>query len=81
MVHNGTTSNFLDSTVSSGMNSLAAIVLEDFVKAGCFPNLSEEASTWTSRGLSLFFGLLTFALVFVAEQLGNILSVSSQVDF
>ncbi|XP_069191765.1 sodium-coupled monocarboxylate transporter 1-like [Procambarus clarkii] len=64
------------STVSSGMNSLAAIVLEDFVKNGCYPGISDKACTSVSRGLSLFFGLLTFALVFVTEQLGNILSVT-----
>lgn len=64
------------STVSSGMNSLAAIVLEDFIKAGCYPNISEKKATWTTKGLSLFFGLLTFALVFVAEQLGNVLSAA-----
>ncbi|KAG7158323.1 sodium-coupled monocarboxylate transporter 2-like [Homarus americanus] len=67
------------STVSSGMNSLAAIVLEDFIKAGCYPNISENAATWTSRALSLFFGLLTFALVFVAEQLGNILNAALSI--
>ncbi|KAG7158327.1 Sodium-coupled monocarboxylate transporter 2-like 3 [Homarus americanus] len=67
------------STVSSGMNSLAAIVLEDFIKAGCYPKISENAATWTSRGLSLFFGLVTFGLVFVAEQLGNILSAALSI--
>ncbi|XP_045620487.2 sodium-coupled monocarboxylate transporter 2 [Procambarus clarkii] len=67
------------STVSSGMNSLAAIVLEDFIKSGCYPGISDNASTWVSRGLSLFFGLLTFALVFVAEQLGNILSAALSI--
>ncbi|XP_069172585.1 sodium-coupled monocarboxylate transporter 2 [Procambarus clarkii] len=67
------------STVSSGMNSLAAIVLEDFVKSGCYPGISDNASTWVSRGLSLFFGLLTFALVFVAERLGNILSAALSI--
>lgn len=67
------------STVSSGMNSLAAIVLEDFIKGGFYPNISDNASTWTSRGLSLFFGLLTFVLVFVAEQLGNVLSAALSI--
>ncbi|XP_045109489.1 sodium-coupled monocarboxylate transporter 2-like [Portunus trituberculatus] len=67
------------STVSSGMNSLAAIVLEDYIKGTCMPNISDEASTWWSRGLSLFFGLLTFALVFVAEQLGDILSAALSI--
>ncbi|XP_069191851.1 sodium-coupled monocarboxylate transporter 1 isoform X2 [Procambarus clarkii] len=67
------------STVSSGMNSLAAIVLEDFVKNGCYPGISDKACTSVSRGLSLFFGLLTFALVFVTEQLGNILSAALSI--
>ncbi|XP_050725454.1 sodium-coupled monocarboxylate transporter 1-like [Eriocheir sinensis] len=67
------------STVSSGMNSLAAIVLEDFIKGGFYPGISDNASTWASRGLSLFFGLLTFVLVFVAEQLGNILSAALSI--
>ncbi|KAK8751797.1 hypothetical protein OTU49_010357 [Cherax quadricarinatus] len=67
------------STVSSGMNSLAAIVLEDFVKGGCYPGISDNVATWVSRGLSLFFGLLTFGLVFVAEQLGNVLSAALSI--
>ncbi|XP_045600689.1 sodium-coupled monocarboxylate transporter 2 [Procambarus clarkii] len=67
------------STVSSGLNSLAAIVLEDFIKSGCYPGISDTASTWVSRGLCVFFGLITFALVFVAEQLGNILSAALSI--
>lgn len=66
------------STVSSGMNSLAAIVLEDFVKAK-YPNISEKRSTITSKVLSVFFGVLTFALVFVAEQLGNVLNAALSI--
>ncbi|KAB7501272.1 Sodium-coupled monocarboxylate transporter 1 [Armadillidium nasatum] len=50
------------STVSSGMNSLAAITLEDFIRGVWFPDMSESTATRTSKILSLFFGLLTFAL-------------------
>ncbi|RXG68829.1 hypothetical protein Avbf_09996 [Armadillidium vulgare] len=67
------------STVSSGMNSLAAITLEDFVRGVWFPDMSESAATRTSKILSLFFGLLTFALVFVAEKLGDILSAALSI--
>ncbi|CAL4090032.1 unnamed protein product [Meganyctiphanes norvegica] len=67
------------STISSGMNSLAAIVLEDFVKGGCWPTISAAAETHASRALSLFFGVLTFVLVFVAEQLGGILSAALSI--
>lgn len=58
------------------MNSLAAITLEDFVRGACFPNISEQRATQLSMVLSLFYGLLTLALVFVTQMLGNVLSVS-----
>lgn len=58
------------------MNSLAAITLEDFFKGGCLPHMSEKTATIMSKVLSLLFGILTFGLVFVAEKLGDILSVS-----
>ena len=64
------------STVSSGMNSLAAITLEDFIKGIWFPKLSDEKATKVSKYLSLLYGVITFALVFVAQNLGNVLSVS-----
>ena len=67
---------YINSTVSSGMNSLAAIVLEDFLKGCCFPNMTERQATAASKILSIFFGLLTFGLVFVAQNLGGVLSVS-----
>ncbi|XP_069191853.1 sodium-coupled monocarboxylate transporter 2 [Procambarus clarkii] len=67
------------STISSGLNALAAIVLEDFVRSGCYPGISDNASTLVSRGLCIVFGLITFALVFVAEQLGNILSATATI--
>lgn len=67
------------STVSSGMNSLAAIVLEDFVKGLWFPKISEKRATLVSKGLSLGFGVVTFALVFVAQMLGNVLSAALSI--
>ena len=58
------------------MNSLAAIVLEDFLRGLCFPNMTDRQSTIASKFLSLFFGLLTFALIFVAQMMGSIQTVS-----
>ncbi|KAK2710322.1 hypothetical protein QYM36_013841 [Artemia franciscana] len=63
-------------TVSSGLNSLAAIAMEDFVKPFCFPNLSDRAATNVSKTLAVLFGLICFGLVFVAAQFGNALEVS-----
>ncbi|MCL4130426.1 UNVERIFIED_CONTAM: hypothetical protein GTU68_022481 [Idotea baltica] len=63
------------STISSGMNSLAAITLEDIIRS-VNPNISERTATITSKALSLFYGLLTFFLVFVAERMGDIVSAA-----
>ncbi|KAF2361184.1 Sodium/solute symporter [Trinorchestia longiramus] len=67
------------STVSSGMNSLAAITLEDFVKGVFWKDISEHRATQLSKILSLMFGVLTFALVFVAQQLGDVLSAALSI--
>ncbi|CAH3105507.1 unnamed protein product [Porites lobata] len=66
------------STVSSGLNSLAAVVLEDFIKPWCRykkKELSEMHATFYSKLLALGFGVLTVALSFLATQLGAILQL------
>lgn len=60
------------STVSSGVNSLAAVTLEDLVKTYIKPNISEEWATRISKILALGYGLLALLLVYMAQQLGNI---------
>ena len=64
------------STVSSGLNSLAAICLEDFVRPFCCLGMSDARATNISKGLAVIFGLLCFGLVFAAAQLGNVLEVN-----
>jgi hypothetical protein len=66
---------FFCSTVSSGLNSLAAICLEDFVRPFCCTGMTDARATNVSKGLAMGFGLLCFGLVFVASQLGNVLEV------
>lgn len=64
------------STVSSGLNSLAAVVLEDFIKPFCAyrkGEISEMRATLYSKLLALGFGALTVGLSFLATQLGAIL--------
>ena len=63
------------STVSSGLNSLAAIILEDFVRPFCCTNMDDVRATKVSKFLAIFIGLFCFALVFIAAQLGNVLQV------
>ncbi|XP_065561213.1 LOW QUALITY PROTEIN: sodium-dependent multivitamin transporter-like [Artemia franciscana] len=66
-------------TVSSGLNSLAAIAMEDFVKPFCFPNLSDRAATNVSKALAVLIGLICFGLVFVAAQFGNALEAALSI--
>lgn len=66
------------STVSSGLNSLAAITLEDFVRY-FYPNMSDKTATIVSKSLSVVYGLICFGLVFVAEQLGGVLQAALSI--
>lgn len=67
------------STVSSGLNSLAAIILEDFVRPFCCTNMDDVRATKVSKFLAIFIGLFCFALVFIAAQLGNVLQAALSI--
>lgn len=64
------------SSLSTGLNSLAAVVLEDFVKPLYKNKLSEKSTAYIMRGTVVFFGVLATALVFVVEHLGQVLQLS-----
>lgn len=64
------------STVSSGVNSLAATTLEDFVKGYFCPFLSEKKATLYTKFIAVFYGLLSIALVAVAQEMGNVLTAA-----
>lgn len=64
------------STVSSGLNSLAAVVLEDFIRPWTRyrqKELTETHATLYSKLLAFAFGGLTIGLSFLATKLGAIL--------
>ena len=63
------------STVSSVVNSLAANIVEDYVKK-YRPNLSEKKLAIVCKIISVITGLMGFGFVFIAEQMGSIFSVS-----
>ncbi|XP_072049183.1 sodium-coupled monocarboxylate transporter 1-like [Amphiura filiformis] len=62
------------STVSSGLNSLAAVVAEDVVKP--FFNPSETKYTWITKGLALAYGVLSILMAYVAAAMGDVLSAA-----
>ncbi|KAG8227162.1 hypothetical protein J437_LFUL001706 [Ladona fulva] len=68
------------STVSSALNSLAAVSLEDYIKPLFFSfkrrPLSEKASTILSKCLVLSYGMLCLAFAFLAQSFGGVLQAS-----
>ncbi|XP_076328011.1 sodium-coupled monocarboxylate transporter 1-like isoform X2 [Tachypleus tridentatus] len=64
------------STVSSGVSSLAAVTLEDVVKAYLKKDISELWATRMTKILAVVYGLIAIALVAVAQLLGNVLQAA-----
>lgn len=64
------------SSLSTGLNSLAAVVLEDFVKPFMGSELTERQTRYLMRGTVLLFGVIAVALVLIVEKLGTVLQLS-----
>ncbi|CAL1266319.1 unnamed protein product [Larinioides sclopetarius] len=64
------------STVSSGVNSLAAVMLEDIIKKFIVKDISELWATRVSKAMAMGFGVLSIILVFAAEQMGGVLQAA-----
>ncbi|XP_022090148.1 sodium-coupled monocarboxylate transporter 1-like [Acanthaster planci] len=58
------------STVSSGLNALAAVTAEDLVKP-CFPHISEERYALATKGIAFGFGLLCVLLAYITSLLSQ----------
>ncbi|XP_063968606.1 sodium-coupled monocarboxylate transporter 1-like [Lytechinus pictus] len=66
------------STVSSGLNSLAAVTGEDIVKR-TWPDMSEEIYTKITKMLAAFYGILCIAMAFLASVMGSILQTALSI--
>ncbi|XP_077428456.1 sodium-coupled monocarboxylate transporter 1 [Vanacampus margaritifer] len=66
------------STVSSSINALVAVTVEDFLRPHC-KNLSVKQTTWISMGLSVFFGAVCIGMAGVASQLGSVLQAALSI--
>ncbi|KAH6938034.1 hypothetical protein HPB50_006529 [Hyalomma asiaticum] len=67
------------STVSSGVNSLAAVTLEDVVKRYIVQDMSDSFSTTLTRLLALTFGCTAIGLVYAAQNMGNVLQAALSI--
>ncbi|KAK2710364.1 putative sodium-dependent multivitamin transporter [Artemia franciscana] len=64
------------STVSSAVNSLAAVTIEDFLKTTVLRNTSEKKITLFTKLIALLFGFICLGVAFLAQFLGGILQAS-----
>ncbi|KAK3914621.1 Sodium-coupled monocarboxylate transporter 1 [Frankliniella fusca] len=68
------------SSLSTGLNSMAAVVVEDFWRPLASAPLSEAAVHVVMRVVVVAFGALCVALVFVVEHLGAVLQLSASLN-
>uniref|UniRef100_A0A8C7ZD74 Solute carrier family 5 member 8, like n=1 Tax=Oryzias sinensis TaxID=183150 RepID=A0A8C7ZD74_9TELE len=66
------------STVSSSINALVAVTVEDFI----FPvwkNLTQKQISWLNMGLSIFFGGVCIGMAGVASMMGGVLQAALSI--
>jgi len=64
------------STVSSGLNSLAAVCLRDFIQSGCNIQLTETKATFITKMLAVAFGICGYGVVFLVKYLPGVLEAA-----
>lgn len=67
------------SSLSTGLNAMSAVVLEDFCKPFMKNGISERMSLYVMRGTVLILGILSVALVYVVQHMGSVLQLSMSV--
>ncbi|XP_067000758.2 sodium-coupled monocarboxylate transporter 1 isoform X2 [Anabrus simplex] len=67
------------STVSSVLNALSAVALEDFYKIFIRRPITERESNILMRSVVIFFGIAGGALVYVIEKIGTIIQITYTV--
>ncbi|XP_040200251.1 sodium-coupled monocarboxylate transporter 1-like [Rana temporaria] len=66
------------STVSSSINALAAVTVEDLVKP-YFKSLSETKLSWISKGASLSYGAICIGMAGLASLMGGLLQAALSI--
>uniref|UniRef100_A0A3Q3QQP3 Solute carrier family 5 member 8 n=1 Tax=Monopterus albus TaxID=43700 RepID=A0A3Q3QQP3_MONAL len=66
------------STVSSSINALTAVTVEDFILP-LYKNLTEKQSSWMNMGLSVFFGALCIGMAGIASLMGSVLQAALSI--
>lgn len=67
------------SSLSTGLNAMSAVVLEDFCKPFMKNGVSERLSKFIMRGTVLVLGVLSVCLVYIVQHMGAVLQLSMSV--
>lgn len=68
------------STVSSAVNSLTAVTMEDLVKPFCAARkINQKKVAFSAKAITLFYGTLCVALTFLVANFGNLVQASLTV--
>uniref|UniRef100_A0A3Q1JY00 Solute carrier family 5 member 8 n=1 Tax=Anabas testudineus TaxID=64144 RepID=A0A3Q1JY00_ANATE len=66
------------STVSSSINALVAVTMEDFI-VPVWKGLTERQISWMNMGLSIFFGGVCIGMAGVASAMGSVLQAALSI--
>lgn len=68
------------SSLSTCLNSMSAVVLEDFFKPFVNRPLSDSAVNWIMRSVVVCVGAICLALVFVVQKMGTVLQLTMSLE-
>lgn len=68
------------SSLSTCLNSMSAVVLEDFVKPFVKKPLSEQATNWVMRSVVVVIGVICVFMVYVVEKMGTVLQLTMSLE-
>ena len=67
------------STVSSGLNSLAAVTIQDFIVPCVQSEMTERKKVMITKALGLAYGLVAYGIVFLVKYMPNIVEAALSV--
>lgn len=67
------------SSLSTGLNSMSCVILEDFCKPFLKRELSDEMTSLIMRGTVLILGVVSVGLVYIVQHMGSVLQLSMSI--
>lgn len=68
------------SSLSTCLNSMSAVVLEDFVKPYVKKPLTENQVNWVMRSVVVVLGVVCVGMVYVVEKMGTVLQLTMSLE-